>query len=276
MIYLYIFGGVALLILAAVLAETAYYGRKYGWGIFGFLYRRRLRSLAGNGAQYDLQAVATVGGSPLQGKRILFLGSSVTFGAASCGLSFADFLAKRSGAAYVKEAVSGTTFCDCGKESYVQRLIKIPADEHFDLAVCQLSTNDAAQQCPPGAVSGEGKGAYDTKTVCGAIETIIACIRKRWGCPVVFFTNVYYENDRYAAMVEKLKEVQKEYGIGVIDLFGDAQFNAISQEQRKLYMADSIHPTKAGYLEWWVPKMEEELFCFYRKSQHEKTGNARG
>ena len=27
-------------------------------------------------------------------------------------------------------------------------------------------------------------------------------------------------------------------------------------------MADEIHPTKAGYLEWWTPKMEEFLYQF--------------
>jgi hypothetical protein len=27
-------------------------------------------------------------------------------------------------------------------------------------------------------------------------------------------------------------------------------------------MADTIHPTKAGDLEWWTPKMEEYLYEF--------------
>ena len=28
-----------------------------------------------------------------------------------------------------------------------------------------------------------------------------------------------------------------------------------------LYMADPIHPTKAGYLKWWTPKIEEGLYA---------------
>ena len=51
-------------------------------------------------------------------------------------------------------------------------------------------------------------------------------------------------------------EISELYDVGVIDLYTDADFNSISEEQRKLYMADNIHPTKAGYLEWWTPKIE--------------------
>ena len=29
--------------------------------------------------------------------------------------------------------------------------------------------------------------------------------------------------------------------------------------QRELYMADLIHPTKAGYREWWTPVFEKAL-----------------
>lgn len=54
--------------------------------------------------------------------------------------------------------------------------------------------------------------------------------------------------------------VEAHSGVGIIDLFTDTGFNDITEEQRSLYMADKIHPTKAGYLEWWTPKMEQELY----------------
>ena len=69
----------------------------------------------------------------------------------------------------------------------------------------------------------------------------------------------------YADMVEALKEVQAEYGedkVGVIDLYTDEAFNEITEEQRELYMADHIHPTRAGYLLWWAPRMEAYLYDF--------------
>ena len=66
-------------------------------------------------------------------------------------------------------------------------------------------------------------------------------------------------------MVDALGEIQQEYGIGVIDLYSEEEFNDITDEQRSLYMADEIHPTRAGYLEWWTPKMEAYLYEFVRK-----------
>ena len=47
----------------------------------------------GNGPEYNLKNIPTLSDSPLKGKRILFLGSSVTKGAASCNVSFVEYLA---------------------------------------------------------------------------------------------------------------------------------------------------------------------------------------
>ena len=63
-------------------------------------------------------------------------------------------------------------------------------------------------------------------------------------------------------MAEALNEIGQKYEIGIIGLYTDEKFNDITEGQRSLYMADEIHPTKAGYLEWWTPKMEEFLYQF--------------
>lgn len=193
----------------------------------------------------------------MKGYNILFLGSSVTYGSASGGYSFADHLAKTNGASMYKEAVSGTTLAD-GKNSYIFRLEAIDTSKKFDLAVCQLSTNDATLKKPLGNVS--LTEAPDRSTVCGAIEYIINYIRNAWGCPVVFYTNSYYDNANYAAMVEEMKKISELYNVGLIDLYCDTEFNNITAEERKKYMADNIHPTKSGYIEWWTPKIERFLY----------------
>jgi lysophospholipase L1-like esterase len=198
----------------------------------------------------------------MKGYSILFLGSSVTYGTASGGYSFADCISERNGAIMYKEAVGGTTLTD-EKNSYIERLEKIDKSIKFDLAVCQLSTNDATRKKPLGEVS--CTGAPDRSTVCGAIEYIINYIRAVWGCPVVFYTNNYYKNDYYADMVDAMKKIAVSYNVGLINLYEDKEFNEITAEQRKLYMADDIHPTKAGYTEWWTPKMEEYLYNYLAK-----------
>ena len=201
--------------------------------------------------------------SPLNGLRILYLGSSVTFGSASQGISFAEYIAERNGTEYVKEAVSGTTLVE-GKNSYVERLRALNKESEFDLFICQLSTNDATLKKPLGAPAISED--YDTDTVCGAMEYIISYVRDSFDCPIMFYTNSYYDSENYNKMVDALHDISKKHGIGVIDLYCDENFNNISKEQREAYMADVIHPTRKGYLEWWTPKFEECITDYLRSS----------
>ena len=57
---------------------------------------------------------------------MLFLGSSVTYGACSGGYSFVEALAERTGLIPVKEAVSGTTLADVDDASYIARMLRLP------------------------------------------------------------------------------------------------------------------------------------------------------
>ena len=74
-------------------------------------------------------------------------------------------------------------------------------------------------------------------------------------------------HNAYAAMVIGLKELAEKEDFGVINLYTDDSFNAISDERRDLFMADVIHPTKVGYLNWWTPKIEECLNAFLLRAQ---------
>ena len=186
--------------------------------------------------------------SQMEEKVIVFLGSSVTYGECSGGVSFADLMEMRGCCRAIKEAVSGTTLVDAGPDSYVSRLKRLSVPR-TDLLICQLSTNDATQRKPLGA-----PGNRDTATVAGEIEEIIAIARARWRCPILFYTNPRYDSPAYGEMVRLLKELQAKWGFVILDLWNDAAFNDLSPEQRARYMADAIHPTRAGYEEWWLPK----------------------
>lgn len=215
--------------------------------------------LEGNAARYAPENAGVRRESPLRGKHLIFLGSSVTLGARAGHTSFADHLAVRDGCTVTKEAVSGTTLTDDGEDSYVARLKRIP-DPQADLFVCQLSTNDAAKGRPLGEpAEGFEEDGFDTATVAGAVESILAYAERTWRCPVVFFTCPRFESEGYAAMVPLLHRIAAKWGIAVIDLWNDEAFNALTAEQRALYMADEVHPTRAGHLEWWTPRMERDL-----------------
>ena len=224
----------------------------------------------GNAEAYDVDNLEKHTDSPLTGKTILFLGSSVTDGAAAEGQSLVELFETLDGVNAIKEAKSGTTLVDKNSvlaaiafgngDSYVKRIKQIDTSAQIDCVVVQLSTNDATMKLPLGEISdGTELSAFDTKTVTGAMEWIIRYSRDSWGCPVVFYTGSYYDSAEYSAMVERLFELRDKWGVGVIDLYTDEAFNAIDAETYDFYMFDPIHPTKAGYYEWWFPKMEADL-----------------
>ncbi len=220
----------------------------------------------GNYGEYSLKNTNANEDSPIKDKTVIFLGSSVTFGYGSLGVSFADYLEKTDGIIAVKEAVSGTTLVDVKSNSYVSRMKTIDKSIKADAFVCQLSTNDATKEMPLGEISeGFYLNDFDTQTVAGAIEYIIAYAKETWDCPVVFYTQAKYDSEHYGKMVDLLLEIQKKWDITVIDLWNDEEINNITEEQKELYLIDHIHPTKAGYKEWWLPNFQETLYKVIEK-----------
>ena len=210
----------------------------------------------GNSFRFNSEKMEKVQNSSLAGKNIVFLGSSVTKGFAAYGTSFVDMIAARTGAKCVKEAVSGTTLVDDNAKSYVARLKALDPKTPCDLFVCQLSTNDATKKKPLGKVAAAGE-AFDTKTVCGAIEYIIDYAKKTWNCPVAFYTNPEYASPEYKDMVDALYAIAKKWDIAVIDLWNDRELNTKEAKKRSC-MNDQIHPTKKGYA-LWTPVIEAAL-----------------
>lgn len=217
----------------------------------------------GNSSMYSLKH-SSFSDSALNGKKIIFLGSSVTYGYGAKGKSFVDYLERENGVIPVKEAVSGTTLVDDKDSSYVSRLKTIDTSIDADMLICQLSTNDATKNKPLGEISDSLElESFDTHTVAGAIEYVIKYSIDTWHCPVVFYTGTKYDSENYQKMVDLLLDIQKKWGIGVIDLWNNVAMNSVSDKDYKLYMCDSIHPTRAGYRDWWTPVIREYILTYF-------------
>lgn len=255
-----------LIVVATVLvvlggAQIIVLGAFGGIGPFKFIRDQRIASKPGNASQYHPENISPLVNSPIAGKKLLFLGSSVTQGTASLGVSMADYIAALDGCSVTKEAVSGTTLAGMEESTYVSRLLKVDPSQDFDAVICQLSTNDATQEKAIGAVSDSFElDGLDRTTVIGAMEYIIVYVKQTWNCPVIFYTGTKYDSERYATMVDAVLELGTKWDIGIIDLWNDPDMNAVSAEDYALYMSDPIHPTQAGYLKWWIPKFEAYLY----------------
>lgn len=209
------------------------------------------------------EAEETDPSDPLSGLNMIWLGSSVTYGAQARGhYSMVDAIQdNHANTVCEKYAISATTLVNESISSYVNRLKMIPKDRTPDLIVVQLSTNDATTGKEFGEIAEDfDMASFDDTTIAGAIETIIAYAKETFDCPVVFYSGSYCEKENYAEMVELLLQIQEKWGIGVIDLFNNEDMTAIyGSEQYESYMGDEVHPNRSGYVEWWTPVMEDYL-----------------
>lgn len=216
----------------------------------------------GNTAPYALRRQPRRENSPLRGKTILCLGSSISSGFSSGGVSFLDYLGRIDGCRIIQETVSATTLADRGHYSYLKRLRRRMArmGQPPDYFLCQLSTNDATFRSVPGKISRSRRPEdFDASTTVGGIEAVLATVRETWDCPVIFYTAARYDNPRYHKLVNLLVELREKWDFTLLDLWHDTAFNALTPEERALYMNDAIHPTRAGYLRWWLPQFERVL-----------------
>lgn len=206
---------------------------------------------------------------PLAGLDIIWLGSSVTYGAQAGGhYSMVDAIQdNHPGTVCEKYAISATTLVNEKEDSYVSRMKLISKDETPDLFVVQLSTNDATTEKPMGEVTDSTDPAdFDDTTIAGAIETIISYVQETFGCPVVFYTGTYAEKENYEEMVDLLLKIQEKWGIGVVDMFHNEEMTAVyGTDLYNEYMHDEVHPFRKGYVEWWTPVIEEYLTEFLAK-----------
>lgn len=259
-------GAVLIVFIPVQLFVMGWFG---GLGPFKGMKDVRMGKHPGNAPEYDFDKISALENSPLAGKQVCILGSSVVYGSASGENAVGEYLSARLGFDLTKEAVSGTTLVDIGEKSYISRLKnRIDPNTDFDLFICQLSTNDATGKRPLGKISDNTSlEEFDTSTVTGALEYIICYAQQTWGCPVVFFTGSRYDSIAYEAMVERLTELKDKYDICVLDLWHSDTFNALPEEQRKIYMVDNIHPSKAGYRDWWGPELEKQLLAYLNREE---------
>lgn len=220
-----------------------------------------------NAAVYSPDNITFNASSPLVGKQIAFLGSSVTYGFAAKGKSFVDYLQTRDGVWASKSAISGTTLAGLEAGGYLDRLKHdFSKDGHYDLFVCQLSTNDNRHGKPLGKItSNNQRDNFDTSTTLGAIEEVCRYVGAHFDCPLVFYTCLQNDpDDKYDHLVDQLKQLQAKWGFTIIDLFHNQGLLA-STAAHPDAMFDDVHPTQEGYLKIWLPVFEQELTAILAK-----------
>ena len=232
----------------------------------------------GNDDIYNPENLTPLENSPLKGKTILFLGSSVTLGYAAENISFVDYLARLDGVNAIKEVYSGTTVTTLDENCYLPRLMKYDASTAVDAIVVQLSSNDSTLL---GDDYGELSDSFDiedfdTSTYIGSMESIIAYCKQTWGenIPIVIYANskfrpqhkyesALYKLDGYYDMVLITEKIAEKWGVTFMNMWDDEEMLKTTDAELKVYFADCVHCTKKGYLEYWTPQFEKTLYQLF-------------
>lgn len=215
--------------------------------------------ISGNQKEYSLDNVSLDEKSFLQGKKIAFLGSSVTYGLAAKGVSFVDYLAKKDGVDVYKSAISGTTLAGNDRRSYIQRYKEeVKPKGPYDLLVVQLSTNDSRYDKKLGEITAKNSGPFDETTTLGALEAILQDAKSNLKVPVLVFTCLRDADDEYQILREKLFELQNKWNFEILDLWNNSELRQKTAEMADV-MVDDVHATQKGYLKLWLPLFENKI-----------------
>ena len=95
---------------------------------------------------------------------------------------------------------------------------------------------------------------------------MICYVKQTWNCPVLVYSDPQfrvrniYNVEAYDAMVQVTEKICEKWNVNFLNMWDDPEVNSIPLKEYKFYMSDVVHPTKAGYLEWWTPMFEAELY----------------
>lgn len=200
----------------------------------------------------------------LKGKKFAFLGDSITegHGANTVEDRYSNVFQRLSGAEVTNYGIGGTRIARQTKKSESHLFDKdfcmraLEMDDGFDVVAVFGGTNDFGHGDAPLGVFSD-RTPY---TFYGALHTLYSSLIKKYPtAKIVAITPLHRENEFTAvnenrpnnytlkACVNAIKEVAEYYSVNVLDLYSVSGMCPFVEEQLKLYFADGLHPSSAGY-----------------------------
>ena len=197
----------------------------------------------------------------LSGKKINFLGDSITFGVGASDFSkvYHALIAEREGIEARNFGLSASCVARLVMLSYGEVLDKMPmclriedVDPDADMTVIFGGTNDYGMGVPHSVREGDS----DIFTFPGALRIMLGKARKLFPkMDIVFMTPIHRLGEKgysgflgapLADYAETIRNVSAEFGVPVCDLFAYADFFPDIDEDRAKYAPDGLHPNDAG------------------------------
>jgi glycerophosphoryl diester phosphodiesterase len=208
---------------------------------------------------------------PLYGKKIVYDGDSICYGAGSSG-GYAKIIAELTGGSYVNQAVGGGRLVTKGSNSWhsvVDNLPNLPTDG--DIYCFEGGINDYwTSGMQLGTFDHKNfDGALDTTTVCGALEAIFRYALTNFvGKPICFVithkvqSTAYTKNangDTFEDYRNAMVGICEKYSIPYYDAFAESGLNGWNATQNEAFFTDGdgCHPNEDGYKRYYVPQLLE-------------------
>jgi lysophospholipase L1-like esterase len=190
-----------------------------------------------------------------KGKKINYLGDSITLGAYTDGVAqrYTNVVATMTESESINLGVSGTLIGGNSSAAFCNRLYTL--DLEADALIVFGGTNDYWTANALGEIKSTNK-----EETCGAVNYIIDywqtnCPKK----PIAFILpfNQYFKskdcewNNGYGTLQDycnAIKSVCERKGVPVLNLYSESGMNmAFNETQRTLYSADGVHPNMNGH-----------------------------
>ena len=214
----------------------------------------------------------------LKGKKIVFLGDSITEGACSSNCmekSYWAVLGKLSGAVVKGYGIGGTRIAEQlvktnapeDAKPFITRVEKMDADA--DVAVVFGGTNDYGHgDAPLGRMTDR-----TNSTFYGAMHNLCRALIKRYPRSLIIVITPMHRlneeelvNERGVRNVATLSDyvnaerrVAEYYSLPLLDLYASSSLNPEVPEIQKLFMPDGLHPNDAGH-----ELIAKRLFAFLK------------
>ena len=199
----------------------------------------------------------------LQGKKVVFLGDSITEGSGTSDIEhrYTNVFAKLAGCEIFVDGIGGTRFAKQTRTSkdarhdlyFIGRVDALPKEA--DIVVVFGGTNDFGHGDAP-------FGTFEDRTentFCGAAHTLCRKLIEKYPTSIIVFMTPLHRTTEAVTVneiglpcqplkkyVEAIREVCEYYSIPVLDLYKVSGMQPQVEIIKTTYMPDGLHPNNAG------------------------------
>lgn len=207
-----------------------------------------------------IPALDTVKNTSLSDKSALFVGDSISVGAADVAMAYAwgGRIGIKYGMNWINDSHGGANLAEYkdGHAKTIVEQIKLFGDRNFDYVIIQGGVNDVMNKMPLGTYgTSYDINSFDDTTFTGALETAFAYASEKWPNAHIGYI-VTFQNRRADGSKENTdpyytaaRAICQKWNVPYLDLNGETVKKALKVDvsDDTAYISDGIHPTAAGY-----------------------------